>query len=118
LLYFQLSEQVSLYYHNKRASSDCIRKKLFLPSLFQDFFNWHMKTDVTASKCNTMLWLSTLGKLSVNWNRLLAITKGNVRIIHCVSHFTVNFPSRGVLKELAQEIAKNVSPPPLSEKCP
>ena len=48
LFCLQMSEQMLLYYKAKRASSDCIRKKLFLPSLFQDFFNWHMKTDITA----------------------------------------------------------------------
>ena len=48
-----ISEQVSLIYNAKRASSDVVRQKLFLPSLFQDFFNWHMKTNITAISFGT-----------------------------------------------------------------
>ena len=48
-----MSEQLLIYFDAKRCSSDCIRKRLFLPSLFQDFFNWHMETDINAILCGS-----------------------------------------------------------------
>ncbi|XP_076806008.1 poly(A) RNA polymerase, mitochondrial-like [Clavelina lepadiformis] len=50
-----MSEQMNVYYENARSSSDDVRKKLFLPTLLQDFFNFRMKTKFTAVPFGTVM---------------------------------------------------------------